>query len=133
MSTNIQHRSDRNTAYRYRQERLPPHRPQPRAAIVVRQKATCGHLSSLLTNLRFAIGLKAGVGAHHLGRLLKKSGHHVRLIPATYVRPYAQGQKNESPFPRVDGVPGSNTGNGEGLAICTCRRLDEAVRIPKDC
>ena len=94
MSTNIQHRSDRNTAYRYRQERLPPHRPQPRAAIVLRQKATCGHFSSRLTNLPLClIGLKAGVGAHHLGRLLKESGHHVRLIPATLRAPLCKRSK----------------------------------------
>src|SRR5262249_44239719 len=41
------------------------------------------------------IGMEAGVGAHHLRRQLKALGHHARLMPARYVRPYSKGQKND--------------------------------------
>src|SRR5262249_19791391 len=40
------------------------------------------------------IGMEACVGAHHLSRKLKAFGHHARLMPAKYVRPYSKGQKN---------------------------------------
>jgi transposase len=41
------------------------------------------------------VGLEAGVGAHYLGRTLKERGHDVKLMPATYVRPYLKGHKND--------------------------------------
>ena len=41
------------------------------------------------------IGMEACVGAHHLSRKLKALGHHARLMPARYVRPYSKGQKND--------------------------------------
>jgi transposase len=41
------------------------------------------------------IGMEACSGAHHLGRELEKLGHHVRLMPAQYVKPYLKGHKND--------------------------------------
>jgi transposase len=37
----------------------------------------------------------ACVGAHHLSRKLASQGHDARLMPAKYVRPYSNGQKND--------------------------------------
>ena len=41
------------------------------------------------------IGMEACVGAHHLSRQLQALGHDARLMPAQYVKPYLQGQKND--------------------------------------
>jgi transposase len=41
------------------------------------------------------IGMEACVGARHLSRKLEALGHDARLMPAKYVRPYWEGQKND--------------------------------------
>jgi transposase len=41
------------------------------------------------------IGMEACAGAHHVGRQLAGLGHDVRLIPATYVKPFLKGHKND--------------------------------------
>ena len=35
------------------------------------------------------------MGAHHLSRRLQRLRHDARLMPARYVRPYSEGQKND--------------------------------------
>jgi transposase len=50
----------------------------------------------LLANLPpCLIGMEACVGTHHLSRKLRMLGHDARLMPAKYVRPYSEGQKND--------------------------------------
>ena len=39
--------------------------------------------------------MEARVGAHHLSRKPNALGHHARLMPARYVRPYSKRQKND--------------------------------------
>src|SRR5215203_6196812 len=41
------------------------------------------------------VAMEACCGAHHLGRLLLKQGHEVRLMSPEYVRPYVKAQKND--------------------------------------
>src|SRR5438309_602296 len=41
------------------------------------------------------IAMEACCGAHHLGRLLAKQGHQIRLMSPEYVRPYVKAQKND--------------------------------------
>ena len=41
------------------------------------------------------IGMEACGGAHHWGRLFEKMGHTVRLLPATKVKPFVVGNKND--------------------------------------
>ena len=41
------------------------------------------------------VAMEACCGAHHLGRLLAKQGHQVRLMSPEYVRPYVKAQKND--------------------------------------
>ncbi len=41
------------------------------------------------------VAMEACCGAHHLGRLLQRQGHEVRLISPEYVRPYVKAQKND--------------------------------------
>src|SRR5439155_27090868 len=65
-------------------------------AIVLRQKWSRGQVETRLANAPpCLIGMEACVGAHHLSRKLKALGHDARLMPATYVRPYSKGQKND--------------------------------------
>src|SRR6058998_1461498 len=67
-----------------------------RGAIVLRQKWSRGQVEARLANLPpCLIGMEACVGAHHLSRKLASLGHDARLMPATYVRPYSKGQKND--------------------------------------
>lgn len=41
------------------------------------------------------IGMEACGGAHHWGRLFKKLGHTVKLLPANKVKPFVVGNKND--------------------------------------
>jgi transposase len=67
-----------------------------RGAIVLRQKWSRGQVEARLANMPpCLIGMEACVGAHHLSRKLQALGHHARLMPARYVRPYSNGQKND--------------------------------------
>ncbi len=67
-----------------------------RGAIVLRQKWSRGQVEARLVNMPpCLIGMEACVGAHHLSRQLKAFGHDARLMPASYVRPYSRGQKND--------------------------------------
>src|SRR5437773_2235614 len=67
-----------------------------RGAIVLRQKWSRGQVEARLANLPpCLIGMEACVGAHHLSRKLQMLGHDARLMPAKYVRPYSNGQKND--------------------------------------
>jgi transposase len=39
--------------------------------------------------------MEACVGTHHLSRQLLALGHHVKLVPGSFVKPFLQGQKND--------------------------------------
>jgi len=41
------------------------------------------------------IGMEACLSAHFVSRTLRKLGHHPRIIPAIYVKPFVKGQKND--------------------------------------
>ncbi len=45
---------------------------------------------------RCIIGMEACGSAHHWGRELRKMGHDVRLMPATYVKPYVKRGKTDA-------------------------------------
>ena len=65
-----------------------------RGAIVLRQKWSRGQIEARLANMPpCLIGMEACVGAHHLSRKLKTSGHDARLMPAKYVRPYSNDRR----------------------------------------
>ena len=64
--------------------------------IVLRRKLSRSQVVARFANLTpCLIGMEACVGAHHLSRRLQALGHDARLMPAQYVRPYLQGQKND--------------------------------------
>jgi transposase len=67
-----------------------------RGAIVLRQKWSRSQVESRFADMPpCLIGMEACVGAHHLSRKLNNLGHHARLMPAKYIRPYSKGQKND--------------------------------------
>jgi transposase len=41
------------------------------------------------------VGMEACLSAHFVSRTLRRLGHHPRIIPAIYVRPFLKGQKND--------------------------------------
>jgi transposase len=45
---------------------------------------------------RAVIGIEACGGAHYWARVLRALGHEVRLLPATYVRPYVKRNKTDA-------------------------------------
>lgn len=45
---------------------------------------------------RCLIGMEACSGAHHWGRQLQETGHEVRLMPASYVKPYVKRGKTDA-------------------------------------
>ena len=42
------------------------------------------------------VGIEACATSHHWSRELKALGHHVRLMPPAYVKPYVKRQKNDA-------------------------------------
>jgi transposase len=67
-----------------------------RGAIVLQLKSSRKQFERRLANLpRCLIGMEACSGAHHIGRQLAALGHHVRLIPAQYVKAFLKGHKND--------------------------------------
>jgi transposase len=65
-------------------------------AVVLRRRIRRDKLVELAGKLPTCIvAMEACCGAHHLGRLFAKVGHHVRLISPEYVRPYVKAQKND--------------------------------------
>ena len=42
------------------------------------------------------IGIEAYATGHHWARVLMALGHEVRLMPASYVKPYVKRQKNDA-------------------------------------
>lgn len=41
------------------------------------------------------VGMEACLSAHFVSRTLRQLGHHPRIIPAIYVKPFVKGQKND--------------------------------------
>jgi len=67
-----------------------------RGAVAPRKKFSRVLLLRFTANLKVAlIGMEACGGAHFLGRILRKQGHEVRLIPAQYVKPFVKTNKND--------------------------------------
>lgn len=65
-------------------------------AVIMQTKLSRSQLERQLVNVPpCLIGLEACSGAHHIGRMLERLGHDVRLIPAQYVKPFLKGHKND--------------------------------------
>jgi transposase len=67
-----------------------------KGAVVKRRRMRPDSIVAFAQNLPACIiAMEACCGAHHLGRLLAKQGHDIRLMSPEYVRPYVKAQKND--------------------------------------
>jgi transposase len=64
--------------------------------VVIRKKCSRKQLLVFTANLEVQlIAMESCSGSHFLGRALREQGHQVRLLPAQYVKPYVQTNKND--------------------------------------
>jgi transposase len=67
-----------------------------RNKVLVRKKFSRAQLFTYTANLPSSlIGLEACAGAHFVSATLREQGHQVRLIPAQFVKPYRNSNKND--------------------------------------
>lgn len=65
--------------------------------VVLKRRLSTAEATKLLGRLKpCLIGMEAGSGSNHLGRELIALGHEVRLMPASYVKPYVKTNKNDA-------------------------------------
>lgn len=66
-------------------------------AVVVRRKLRRDDVAGFFRALPpCLIGIEACASGHHWARVLMALGHEVRLMPASYVKPYVKRQKNDA-------------------------------------
>jgi transposase len=66
-------------------------------ATVVRRKLRRDDVAGFFNALPpCLIGIEACATGHHWARVLRALGHEVRLMPASYVKPYVKRQKNDA-------------------------------------
>lgn len=64
--------------------------------ILKRRKCSRPQLFAFFRNLSpVLVGMEACASAHYIARTLAEMGHDARLMPAQYVKPYLQTQKND--------------------------------------
>ena len=64
--------------------------------VVLRRRMRRDSVIKLAAGLPACVmAMEACCGAHHLGRVLQRQGHEVRLMSPEYVRPYVKAQKND--------------------------------------
>jgi transposase len=64
--------------------------------VTVRRTLRRGQVARFFTNLApCEVGMEACGGAHHWARLLVRLGHKVRMMPASYVKPYVKRNKTD--------------------------------------
>lgn len=65
--------------------------------VVLQKRLRRGQVAAFFAKLPPAlIGIEACGSAHYWGRTLRALGHQLRLIPAAYVRPFVQRNKNDA-------------------------------------
>jgi transposase len=65
--------------------------------VIVRRKLQRAEVVSFFAALPpCLVGMEACATAHHWARLIGKSGHQVRLIPPSYVKPYVRRSKTDA-------------------------------------
>ncbi|MER9592916.1 IS110 family transposase [Mesorhizobium australicum] len=73
------------------------HGVDAQGAVVVRGKLRREDVVAFFTSLPAClIGIEACATSHHWARVLTALGHEVRLMPASYVKPYVKRQKNDA-------------------------------------
>ena len=65
--------------------------------VAVRRKLQRGEVAAFFADLPpCRVGIEACATAHHWARLIGASGHQVRLIPPSYVKPYVRRSKTDA-------------------------------------
>jgi len=65
--------------------------------VVLQKRLRRGQVAAFFAKLPSAlVGIEACGRAHYWGRSLRALGHQVRLIPAAYVKPFVQRNKNDA-------------------------------------
>ena len=73
------------------------HGVDERGAVVVKRELRRAQMLAFFGKLEpCLIGMEASAGAHYWARELKKLGHDVRLMPASYVKAYVKRGKNDA-------------------------------------
>ena len=64
--------------------------------VVLRRQLRRGQVERFFAELPpCVVGMEACGGAHHWARVVQRLGHEVRLMPASYVKPYVKRNKND--------------------------------------
>lgn len=65
--------------------------------VVMRRKLQRGEVAAFFADLPAClVGIEACATAHHWARLIGASGHEVRLIPPSYVKPFVRRSKTDA-------------------------------------
>jgi transposase len=65
--------------------------------VVIRRKLQRAEVADFFAGLPHClVGIEACATAHHWARLIEASGHQVRLIPPSYVKPYIRRSKTDA-------------------------------------
>lgn len=66
-------------------------------AVVLRRQLRRREVEKFFADLpRTVVGMEACGGSHHWGRVIGRYGHEIKLMPASYVKPYVKRNKNDS-------------------------------------
>src|SRR2546421_10622006 len=65
--------------------------------VVIRRRLQRSEIAAFFADLPAClVGIEACATAHHWARLIGASGHQVRLIPPSYVKPYVRRSKTDA-------------------------------------
>lgn len=94
--TEAKNDADRGDWDRPRQERCSVVGLDAAGRVVLRRRVSREGVVKLAAGLPCCVmAMEACCGPHHLGRVLRKQEHQVRLMSPEYVRPYVKAQKND--------------------------------------
>src|SRR5947207_15728528 len=69
--------------------------------VVIRRRLQPSEIAAFFADLPAClVGIEACATAHRWARLIGASGHQVRLIPPSYVKPYVRRSKTDAAMPR---------------------------------
>ena len=73
------------------------HAVDERGGVLIRRRLRRSELLDFFNKLQpCLIGIEACATSHHWARALGALGHHVKLIPVSFVRPFVKSQKNDA-------------------------------------
>jgi transposase len=95
--------------------------------VVIKKKFSRKQLLAYTANLQPAlIGIEACSGAHFIGAALRRQGHDVRLIPAQFVKPFVESNKNDF----IDAEAIAEAVTGRICVLCPSRPMTSSICKP---